>query len=461
MATVILLYRSKKDFATLDVKLQFWIGDRKSRNSTPDGSGKDKKYSDYKGSYKSIQILAKTEKIFSKVDWEKYVKNKNKNSRDSDILKIKKEISQELEKLQVPILEKFTQSDKTAIDKLWLQNIVQNIYHPNQVEADEIVIPLEIVHFIDYFKVEKVLNSTMAAKYDVLKNRLQKFEVFRAKTILFADFNLALAYELSSFYKSQQIYMDNTLQRDFGYIASLCIYAKRKGIHVNGDWVDFKYSKIKKTDLFLGSAENGSDKIFYEYFNFDEIKIIADVADLSESLMNVRDWLLISLWTGQRISDWMRFNKSMIVESRKKKFIKFVQMKTGNEMMIYVNDKLQDILNKRGGDFPKPIAFQKYNDYVKHVAKKAGFTEKVFGYKDQVLENLGKRRVYGEYERWQLISSHIGRRSFATNFYKKIPTYDVMFMTGHKTESEFLRYINETSEDRAHDIADKYHKFFE
>lgn len=436
MPTVNFLYRSTKDMAPLTIRLQYWTGK--------------------KGSF----IDAKTSKFISKSDFEKFQENKNKNSRDSHIRKIKKDLNDEMIKLQEPILLHFAATPEDQINKQWLQNIVTDISHPELATAPKIIIPKDLISFIDYFVIEKVLNSVMTAKYNVLKMRLQKFENFRKSKIFFSDFNLPFAYEFSKFYKENQNFMDNTLKRDFGYIASLCIYAKRKGVEVNDDWVDFKFSKVKKTDLFPKSVNSGSDKIFYQYFNFEEIKTIENLEALTDSLDNVRDWLLISLLVGQRISDWMRFDKSMIVKSRGKSFIKFTQAKTGNEMMIHINEKIQNILDKRNGDFPRQIEFQKYNDYVKKVAKKAGFTEKVMGYKDQVIEGLGKRRIYGEYERWELISSHIGRRSFATNFYKHIPTYDIMFMTGHKTEGEFLRYINETSEDRAHDIADKYFQFF-
>lgn len=49
----------------------------------------------------------------------------------------------------------------------------------------------------------------------------------------------------------------------------------------------------------------------------------------------------------------------------------------------------------------------------------------------------------GNYEKFKLISSHIGRRSFATNFYgeEEYPTPLLMSVTGHGTEKMFLEYI--------------------
>jgi integrase len=53
------------------------------------------------------------------------------------------------------------------------------------------------------------------------------------------------------------------------------------------------------------------------------------------------------------------------------------------------------------------------------------------------------RKKHGRYAKWELVSSHIGRRSFATNHFGKIPTPIIMAATGHKLESSFLKYIGE------------------
>ena len=54
----------------------------------------------------------------------------------------------------------------------------------------------------------------------------------------------------------------------------------------------------------------------------------------------------------------------------------------------------------------------------------------------------GGRKVTTAYEKWQLVTSHTGRRSFATNLYKSgFPAISIMQITGHKTEAAFMKYI--------------------
>ena len=57
--------------------------------------------------------------------------------------------------------------------------------------------------------------------------------------------------------------------------------------------------------------------------------------------------------------------------------------------------------------------------------------------------------------KYEFISSHTARRSFATNEFlaKDIKTYQIMALTGHKTEKAFYRYIRLTREENAKDIA--------
>jgi hypothetical protein len=50
---------------------------------------------------------------------------------------------------------------------------------------------------------------------------------------------------------------------------------------------------------------------------------------------------------------------------------------------------------------------------------------------------------------------HVCRRSFATNFYGKIPTSVLMNITGHGTES-ILNYIGKTTYDNAYQMLEYF-----
>jgi integrase len=59
-------------------------------------------------------------------------------------------------------------------------------------------------------------------------------------------------------------------------------------------------------------------------------------------------------------------------------------------------------------------------------------------------------RVSKAFQKWELVTTHCARRSFATNLYKSdFPSISIMAITGHKTEEAFLKYIKVTPEEHA------------
>ena len=109
-------------------------------------------------------------------------------------------------------------------------------------------------------------------------------------------------------------------------------------------------------------------------------------------------------------------------------------------------------MRKRGGEFPRAISDQKFNNYIKIVCELAKITSEVEGAKMILKKVDGKkiyRKAFGEYPKYELVSSHICRRSFATNHYGKLDTLTIMKITGHKTESQFLEYLKITPSEHA------------
>ena len=81
--------------------------------------------------------------------------------------------------------------------------------------------------------------------------------------------------------------------------------------------------------------------------------------------------------------------------------------------------------------------------------------------REKVLKSItrGGKKITTAYEKWQLVSSHTGRRSFATNLYKSgFPSISIMNITGHKTEAAFLKYIKVTPEEHARLLAEHWKK---
>jgi integrase len=70
------------------------------------------------------------------------------------------------------------------------------------------------------------------------------------------------------------------------------------------------------------------------------------------------------------------------------------------------------------------------------------------------------RNVTGIFPKYELVSSHIGRRSFATNYYMsgRYNMSDIMEITGHSSEKTFLLYINKNKKNGARRFLSTYNE---
>lgn len=83
------------------------------------------------------------------------------------------------------------------------------------------------------------------------------------------------------------------------------------------------------------------------------------------------------------------------------------------------------------------ISNQKMNQYLKDLANFAGINESITN-----VYYSGNKRVTEVVEKWQLVSTHCGRRTFIVNaLYLGIPAEVVMKWTGHSDYSSMKPYI--------------------
>lgn len=428
MATVNFLYRSTKENAPLSVRLLF----------------REQEIDYVIGANSNVMIYNREELIKNpNLSAKQYWNETHKKTRLKDISLINKqiEINTELNKIENYILVAFDKINYNNATKEWLQSVIDEYHNPNANTE----IPNTLTEFIDYYiKARPELKYGTTKKFQTIKSKLEnKIKEFGKASILLKDIddNFRLKY--------QEVFSDyntNTITRDLGEIKTLCRYAFDKGKEISKEVLRWKF-KLEKTA--------------FVYLTEEDIQKIEKTTNLSEHLENAKDWLLISCYTGQRVSDFMRFEKSMIRKEKNKlgktvHLIEFTQVKTNTTIAVPLHQKVLEILEKRNGEFPRQISDQKYNDYVKEVCKEAKINEPAKG--SLMIETKPDsgifRKKYGTYKKWELVSSHIGRRSFASNNFGKIPTRLLMSATGHQKEEMFLKYIGKTQTEQAKELAD-------
>lgn len=195
------------------------------------------------------------------------------------------------------------------------------------------------------------------------------------------------------------------------------------------------------------------DNVENVYLNEEELRQLKE-ANLSSlpHLERTRDWFLLLAWTGSRFSDLEKITKSDIKDG----FVSFRQQKTDHRVTIPLHPVVVEILGKYDFKMPPPISNQKFNDYIKEAAAIAGIDGK-----EAITKTIGGERVITVYSKYDLISSHTGRRSFCTNMYKRgLPTIMIMSISGHTSEKTFLNYIKVTQEEHARMMAEAWKKMY-
>ncbi|WLD24304.1 phage integrase SAM-like domain-containing protein [Flavobacterium dauae] len=268
-------------------------------------------------------------------------------------------------------------------------------------------------------------------RYMVFFRLMQRFEGHRMKQLMLDSVNAGFVRDFILFGEKEQ-YSKSTIYRTVNFVRTILNYLEKRGIRTFAYELELpKQRTIKKSFVTLNEAELAAIRN----------------TEISEELKPARDWLVISCYTGQRVSDFLRFTDQMMETIEAKMYLSFVQQKTGKQILLPLHPVVSDVLKNNSGCFPEKIPVQKFNEQIKQVARLAGINKPV-----TVRKRLGFRTMLLTIPKWKAVSSHIGRRSFATNFYGRIPTTLLMEATGHGTEEMFLRYIGTADTGRATEL---------
>lgn len=236
-------------------------------------------------------------------------------------------------------------------------------------------------------------------------------------------------YHRFKMHLTNQNYTLNTIGKIIKNVKILLKEGYRDGVHTN---TIFRHEDFKKM----------AEEVDNIYLTDHELQRLYDL-DLTDNprLATVRDAFLIGCYTGLRFSDFMQIHPHNLTNDGR--LLTIHTQKTGAKVAVPLTSNALAILERHGYKTPKVLSNQKFNAYLKELAQRADLTELV-----QTTRTQGGHRVTTTRPKWELVTTHTARRSFATNAYKGgVSTVDIMKMTGHKTETSFMRYIKVTAED--------------
>ena len=263
-------------------------------------------------------------------------------------------------------------------------------------------------------------------RYSYLLKLVKEYEI-KKDTLLFMDhFKIQDIDAFSSYLLHEKSYGVGTIGKQLGLLKTVLIRAKRDGYPLSSN-----YQSIDSFDL-------DKQKRILQTLDLEEIELIKK-APLPLHLKNSWKWMLIGLYIGQRVVDLLSLKPDQLREgSNDILYIDFLQQKTGRAVTVGILDPLIKVILLE--QFPTYSYSQLFNMHIKQICKIAGITKRVTGYK---MHANPRRKLKGVFKKYELITAHDLRRSFATNYYSKVDTPILMRITGHKKESTFLEYIGE------------------
>lgn len=290
------------------------------------------------------------------------------------------------------------------------------------------------------------LSLSRKKSYQNLMNVVETFQ--GKKQLKIKDVDLKFGRDFMDWLINDRKYAESYARKKIDDLKTVCRDAEIQGVPISP-----QLRKVKG-----GKAKNN----FILYLSPEELKQIEGKDLESRALDNVRKWLLLGCNIGQRGGDLLNISKENLISRNGFEVIELKQQKTGKQITIPILATTKEIL-KDG--LPYKISIQKFNEQIKQVCKKAELDTPTSGSKvtisteegkNRQTKNREKRKVVGTYAKWELITSHVCRRSFASNLYGILPTPLIMQITGHGTEKMFLSYIGKNSYDFAQQIAQFY-----
>lgn len=318
----------------------------------------------------------------------------------------------------------------------WLNGVINKYRFPNKYE--NIGIPA-LFKFVEQFIKEapttpRRVNDELPAKktiteYKVTFNNLKEFADFKKKNdYLFSEINNVFYTDFKNFLTVNKGYALNTVGKKIKVLKTFLNDAEYRGYISKDSFRHFKKLSEEKEAVYL--SVNELEKIYK--LNLSN----------NQKFEKVRDLFLVGCWTGLRFSDWNKVKPDNIDSNGN---LNILQSKTGNSVIIPVHPTVKTILDKYDGNLPKSVSNQNFNSYLKEIVKMVGLND-IVSYRKTI---AGRKETIFK-PKYKLVTTHTARRSFASNAYNMgIPSITIMAITGHHTETSFLKYIKISKEQHA------------
>ncbi len=293
----------------------------------------------------------------------------------------------------------------------------------------------------DFFK---IFDKYMEEKSKMIKHQTFKnYQTFRTCMVDFVKAGYKLNIDaidevfwnqFYTFCAEEKNYLNNTTAKQVRCLKTFCNWMYEK------NYIDHQeYKKIPDRE------EDGE----IIYLTWDEIEAIKNYDfDFKPRLGVVRDQFIFQIHTGQRIGDILKCKISDIMfdADTEQHYWKNYQEKGSRTKATYIplSETAMQIVNKYAEDRPTDSYLfpsksrQAINGDIKEICRYAGLDSEI-----TITRYSGKKKISITKEKWEMITSHIARKTFISQGLRNgIPKDIIMKITGHKDERSVRHYLN-------------------
>lgn len=320
------------------------------------------------------------------------------------------EVTIALQELKTDILKNYNKDfcRGLLIDKKWLQKVIKTTFMRPKEEIS-MVSPLHTIYVSDFaaywlenfssdWKVsaKKKMEEPAKNQYKKFVETLVEYEKVIGEKITLRN-NTKKDLEGFIDWQETENYQDSTIERNIGRLRFFFNRATE---------MDFEVSQAFKERIYF-DPENDIEGV---YLNEQEIqKIIDKDFSYDEELNVAKQNFILGLFTGQRVSDFLRIDTSNIKDGN----FTIKSKKTNIKSVIPIHPQIEKLMNDNFGYLPQKISSSDFNKHIKTICQVCEIDNLVYG---KLFDNKLKRKKVGYWKKYLLVSSHICRKSYATNF---------------------------------------------
>jgi integrase len=298
-------------------------------------------------------------------------------------------------------------------------------YLRNILNADKLTVKKSLFALFDEFIEGSRLSSSMATvkKLKTGRKHLQDFSQKYRLSVDFDTLDMPFFHKYVEYFQSHHKHLNATIAKNVKSLKTFLNWATKLGYNKNLMYKNFIVKDRAPEIITLTESE------FWAIHDLD-IKY--------DSLKQVRDVFCFCCLTSLRYSDVKNLKKSDIGDG----FIKIISIKTQSQVSIPLISESKTILDRYSNTIFNAalpvLSNQKMNEHLKEIGKQAGLTRLI-----TKVRYSGSRRIENVFPLHDLISTHMGRKTFITLMFRKgVESELIRAISNHKSIESFARYNN-------------------